>query len=155
MSQSCLQVVFKLSPSCLKFISKLSQVDEEQWLVVGMVVRGRPQGCLQVVSKFSPSCIKVVVENKILWSPKRFFFRRFLSPLTPVDVNTSITCALQRPKVFPLSCYHYTRVTKNEPNMLKTIKTRRKIQTLKHNIIVALKLFKSSKVQELSTTSMN
>ena len=53
LSQSCLQVVFKLSPSCLKFISKLSQVDEEQWLVVGMVVRGRPQGCLQVVSKFS------------------------------------------------------------------------------------------------------
>ena len=137
MSPSCLQVVSKLYQSCLKVVSKLFQ------------------SCLQVVSKFSPSCIKVVVENKILWSPKRFFFRRFLSPLTPVDVNTSITCALQRPKVFPLSCYHYTRVTKNERNMLKTIKTKRKIQTLKHNIIVALKLFKSSKVQELSTTSMN
>ena len=45
---SCLQVVSNLFPSCLKSISKLSQVDEEQWLVVGMVVRGRPQGCLQV-----------------------------------------------------------------------------------------------------------
>ena len=129
LSPSCIKVVSKLSPSCIKVVSKLSQ------------------NCFKVVSKFPPSCIKVVVENKILWRPKRFFFRRFLSPLTPVDVNTSITCALQRPKVFPLSCYHYTRVTKNERNMLKSVKTKREIQISKHNIIVALKLFKSLKVQ--------
>jgi len=82
-------------------------------------------------------------------------YRRFLSPLTPVDVNTSIACALQRPKVFPLSWNLYTTVTKNERNMLKSVKTKKKIGTWKHYIIVALKLFKSWKVQLLSIKNMD
>ena len=115
MCPSCYKVVFKLYPCCL-----------------------------QVVSKLSPSCVQVVVESKILWRPKHFFSRRSPSPLTPVDVNTSIACALQRPKGFPLYCNQYTKVTKKECKMLKSFKTKRKIQILKHSIIVAFKLLKSA-----------
>ena len=61
-SLGCLQVVSKLSPSCPQIFSKLSRscflVVSSGWgAVVGygvMVVWGRPQGCLKVVSKLSP-----------------------------------------------------------------------------------------------------
>ena len=117
--QSCYKVVL----SCLQVVSKLFQ------------------SCLQVVSKLSPSCLKVVVESKILWRLKQEIPE---STNTSWCLNTSIACALQRPKGFPLYCNQYTKVTKKECKMLKSVKTKRKIQILKHSIIVAFKLLKSA-----------
>ena len=131
MAPSCLQVVCKLTQSCVKVVPRLSPSHSSNWQIEASWIK--------VVSKMSPSCLKVVVESKILWRLKQEIPE---STNTSWCLNTSIACALQRPKGFPLSCNQYTKVTKKECKMLKSFKTKRKI--LKHSIIVAFKLLKSA-----------